>query len=382
MQVVYHNDSNPQSSLNASKGRAHSRGALCLHKHENWLIPIEILGSDKSQLPLTRKLDQMSNKRSSAAVSDKYLFSEMEEKLDKDNMDRVVKKYIDASQANSTKRAYASDLRHFIAHGGCVPCTPKRLAKYLAKSANDGLKIATLERRLTAIHKAHEAQKLPSSARSEIVRQVMQGIRRTLGAKQRQVKPLMKDDLLTALTAIERHQRPIKAARDQALLLIGFASAMRRSELVAVRIEHLTHLVNGMEIFLPTSKTDQASQGRSVFIPSADSERCPVRALRNWLKVSEITEGFVFRAVSRHDRVARVGLSAQSVALVIKASVERVGGDSTKFSGHSLRAGYCSSAAEKGLQPWQIREQTGHKSEVTLAKYIRPINRRKLPSLL
>ncbi len=107
-----------------------------------------------------------------------------------------------------------------------------------------------------------------------------------------------------------------------------------------------------------------------------------MRALTHWLKVSEINEGFVFRAVSRHDRVAQQGLSAQSVALVVKASVARVGGDVNRVSGHSLRAGYCTSAAEKGLQPWQIREQTGHKSDVTLAKYIRPVARRKIPSLL
>ena len=104
--------------------------------------------------------------------------------------------------------------------------------------------------------------------------------------------------------------------------------------------------------------------------------------MKHWLGVSEINEGFVFRSVNRHDRVARHGLSAQSVALVVKASVARVGGDAKKVSGHSLRAGYCTSAAEKGLQPWQIREQTGHKSDVTLAKYIRPVARRKIPSLL
>ena len=104
--------------------------------------------------------------------------------------------------------------------------------------------------------------------------------------------------------------------------------------------------------------------------------------MKHWLGVSEINEGFVFRSVNRHDRVARHGLSAQSVALVVKASVARVGGDAKKVSGHRLRAGYCTSAAEKGLQPWQIREQTGHKSDVTLAKYIRPVARRKIPSLL
>ena len=210
----------------------------------------------------------------------------------------------------------------------------------------------------------------------------MQGIRRTLGTKQRQVQPMVKDDLLAALVMIDQQKKPVKAARDRALLLVGFASAMRRSELVAVRVEHLTYLANGVEIFLPSSKTDQEAQGRTVFIPHANGERCPVRALAHWLEISGINEGFVFRAVSRHDRVARQGLSAQSVALVVKASVARVGGDAEKVSGHSLRAGYCTSAAEKGLQPWQIREQTGHKSDVTLAKYIRPVARRKIPSLL
>jgi integrase len=119
-----------------------------------------------------------------------------------------------------------------------------------------------------------------------------------------------------------------------------------------------------------------------VFIPHANGDRCPVRALVNWLEIAGIKEGYVFRAVTRYDRIALHGLSPQSVALVVKASVARVGGDSKKVSGHSLRAGYCTSAAEKGLQPWQIREQTGHKSDVTLAKYIRPVARRKIPSLL
>jgi len=293
----------------------------------------------------------------------------------------TAEQFIAASQSAATKRAYASDLKHFFANGGAIPASPVVLAEYLAQ-CTEKLSVATLERRVTAIHKAHLEKNLESPARSETVKRVMQGIRRTLGTKQRQVQPMVKDDLLAALVMIDQQKKPIKAARDRALLLVGFASAMRRSELVAVRVEHLTYLTNGVEIFLPSSKTDQEAEGRTVFVPYANGERCPVRALIHWLAVSEINEGFVFRAVSRHDRVARRGLSAQSVALVVKASVERVGGDAKKVSGHSLRAGYCTSAAEKGLQPWQIREQTGHKSDVTLAKYIRPVARRKIPSLL
>lgn len=137
-----------------------------------------------------------------------------------------------------------------------------------------------------------------------------------------------------------------------------------------------------MEIFLPSSKTDQDRQGRTVFIPQFNGNRCPVRALVNWLEIAGIKEGYVFHVVTRHDLIARHRLSVRSVALVVKASLTRVGGDATKVSGHSLRDGYCISVAEKSLQPWQIREQTEHKSDLTLAKYIRPGARRKIPSLL
>ena len=347
-------------------------------------------GSDKTLLPLSRKPFKMtiiSTRKAGATATRKSTTitignqppTQPEAVLD--GFSAIADRFIAASQSSATKRAYASDLKHFSANGGSIPASPADLADYLASCA-ENLSVATIERRLTAIHKAHLEKSLKSPAQSETVKRVMQGIRRTLGTKQRQVQPMVKDDVLAALVMIDRQKMPVKAARDRALLLVGFASAMRRSELVGVMVEHITHLPNGLEIFLPSSKTDQDRQGRTVYIPHANGDRCPVRALVQWLEIAGIKEGYVFRAVTRHDRIARHGLSAQSVALVVKASVARVGGDSKKVSGHSLRAGYCTSAAEKGLQPWQIREQTGHKSDVTLAKYIRPVARRKIPSLL
>ena len=330
----------------------------------------------------------MSNKRSAILVARKSC-TQKTERNDKNRSkeNRMVKggsvqEYMDASQASATKRAYASDLRHFLAHGGAIPCTPKRLAKYLAESANDGLAVATLERRITAIHKAHVDQKLASPAHSEIVRQVMQGIRRTLGVKQRQVKPLMTADLLAALEIVKKNHMPIRAARDTALLLIGFASAMRRSELVGVCMEHLAFSATGVEIELPVSKTDQERRGRIVFIPRARGSHCPVTALMYWLKTADIKTGHVFRSVNRYDGIAKQGLTPQSVALIVKAVVAQTGADVQNISGHSLRAGYCTSAAERGQQSWQIREQTGHKSDSTLAKYIRRSSRKTIPSLL
>ncbi|WP_304350218.1 site-specific integrase [Comamonas testosteroni] len=311
-----------------------------------------------------------------------YKKANIKNKESKKINDSTFQEYMNASKASATRNAYASDLRHFLAHGGTMPSTPKRLAKYLAESANDGLAVATLERRITAIHKAHVDQKQASPARSEIVRQVMQGIRRTLGTKQRQVKPLTKDDLLAALETIEKIHMPIRAARDRAILLIGFASAMRRSELVSVCAEHLTFLPAGLEIELPVSKTDQERHGRTVFIPLAKSLHCPVTALTRWLKTAGIRTGHVFRSVNRYDGIAKRGLTPQSVALIVKTAIAQTGADAQNFSGHSLRAGYCTSAAEQGQPTWQIREQTGHRSDTTLAKYIRSTSRQTTPSLL
>ena len=330
----------------------------------------------------------MSNKQSTISVTGKYRPQKTEKKFkNQNNLHQIIKggsvqEYMDASQASATKRAYASDLRHFQAHGGIIPCTPKRLAKYLAESANDGLAVATLERRITAIHKAHVDQKHTSPAHSEIVRQIMQGIRRTLGTKQRQVKPLMKEDLLAALETIEKIHMPVRAARDRALLLVGFASAMRRSELVGVRMEHLTFSPSGLDIELPASKTDQEKHGRIVFIPRGRGGHCPVQALMHWIKSAGIRTGHVFRSVNRYDGIAKQGLTPQSVALIVKAAMVQTGADAYNFSGHSMRAGYCTSAAEQGQPTWQIREQTGHRSDTTLAKYIRSTSRKTTPSLL
>ena len=330
----------------------------------------------------------MSNKRSTITVSRKSHSKKSDDnpknRIAKNHIVKngLVQKYIDASQASATKRAYASDLRHFLAHGGSVPSTPKRLANYLADSANSGLAVATLERRITAIHKAHAYQKHASPAHSEIVRQVMQGIRRTLGIKQRQVKPLTKANLLAALETIEKIHMPVRAARDRAILLVGFASAMRRSELVGVCMEHLSFSPTGLEIELPVSKTDQEKQGRTVFIPRSSGSHCPVQALMRWLKAAGISAGHVFRSVNRYDGVAKQGLTPQSVALIVKAAMAQTGVDAQNFSGHSLRAGYCTSAAEQGQQSWQIRMQTGHTTDAALAKYIRKGTSHTMASLL
>jgi integrase len=295
----------------------------------------------------------------------------------------LVDTYAAAAQSSATQRSYDADLRHFKSHGGKVPATAEMIAKYLAACAGKAA-VATLQHRLIAIHRAHTDRGLPSPVMDRLVKRTMQGIRRTFGAAQRRVKALVKDDLLEMMVLVDQ-QKPLKAARDKALLLIGFAGAFRRSELVALRCEDVTPYDNGIELLIRRSKTDQEGIGRTVFIPYAKGSRCPVKALKSWLALAGITEGPLFRRVNRHDKVgSEQALTPQSVALVVKSSVRRMKGEEAAkaVAGHSLRAGYCTEAAMVGLQPYQIREQTGHKSDVTLARYIRPVAKRKIPSLL
>lgn len=295
----------------------------------------------------------------------------------------LVVSYSSAAQSNATTRSYDADIRHFKHHGGAIPATAAMVAEYLASFAGT-LAVATLQHRLIAIHRAHVDLSLQSPVMDHLVKRTMQGIRRTLGTKQRQVKALVKDDLLEMMVHIDQ-QMPMKAARDKALLLIGFAGAFRRSELVGLRYEDITQYDSGLELLLRRSKTDQEGTGRTVFIPFAKGNRCPVRALLTWIELAGILAGPLFRPINRHDQlVGSKALTPQAVALIVKSSVRMMSGDEAAkmVAGHSLRAGYCTEAAMSGLQPYQIREQTGHRSDVTLARYIRPVAKRKIPSLL
>lgn len=294
----------------------------------------------------------------------------------------VLKSLTAASQAPATRLAYANDLKHFKAHGGRIPATVDQVTGYLAAHYQT-LAVATLERRVCAIHWAHVQKGLASPIHDPAVKATLSGIRRTRGTAQRRVRALVKDDLLQLLVRIDQ-EAPMKAARDKALLLTGFAGAFRRSELVALTVADLTRCIQGIELLIQRSKTDQEGEGRTVFIPKAKGVQCPVKALHNWLEVSGITEGPIFRSVSRSGSIGTRALTPQSVALILKESMRRLHGDeaASTVSGHSLRAGFCTTAAESGLQPFQIRQQTGHASNAMLDRYIRPVEQRSTPSLL
>lgn len=278
----------------------------------------------------------------------------------------LVANFIHSAISDNTRNAYQSDLAQFMAWGGSIPSSDQQVAVYLAAHA-EVLSTATLARRIVSIGKAHTAQGLLSPTKSELVKTTLRGIRRTVGTSQRQVSPALKEDVV----AMVEHLTGFKGVRDRALLLIGFAGAFRRSELVAIEVQDIEFVAEGISILIRKSKTDQEGVGRKVGIPYARGAVCPVKVLQAWLALSGISEGKVFRPCNHHRLTSSKGLSAQSIALIVKQLAKKVGLDANKYSGHSLRAGLVTSAAKVGVSSWKIRQQTGHKSDAMLQRYIR-----------
>jgi integrase len=275
--------------------------------------------------------------------------------------------YVRDSLAENTRRAYLSDLRQFEAWGGPLPASAEMVAAYLAAGA-DTLAVASLVRHVASISKAHRAQGLCNPTRSELVRATMRGIKRTRGCGQREAKPLLRDDLLLVLDAVGEGPKDI---RDRALLLVGFAGALRRSELVGLDVGDIEHVRQGIVLTLRRSKVDQDGKGRKIGIPYGRTRWCPVDALDAWLAASDVDDGAIFRPVNRHGRVHNVRLSGEAVSIVVRERVVAAGLDQRGYSGHSLRAGFATSAAQAGVQAWRIKAQTRHASDAMLARYIR-----------
>ena len=266
----------------------------------------------------------------------------------------------------NTQISYQSDLRQFLAWGGSIPCSPCTLEMYLSIQVNN-YSISSLSKHLVSIKQAHTALGYQSPTDSELVKATMKGIKRLHGAKQRQVSPILKSNLFEMVEGLIGK----KGLRDKALLLIGFAGAFRRSELVGLDYEDLEFVEQGLIVHLNRSKTDQEGKGRKVGIPYARGTLCPVVSLKDWLNESKIDKGPVFRPVTRHGKIESCALSTHAVAVIIKSRATFVGLPADKYSGHSLRAGLVTSAAQAGVSLWKIKQQTGHKSDAMLHRYIR-----------
>ncbi len=279
--------------------------------------------------------------------------------------------YAVAATARATRKAYKSDWGCYdtwCRAAGVVPlpAAPETVGCYLAARA-ESLRVATLERRLATIATAHRAAGYQLDTRHPAIRDVLRGIRRQHGSAQRQAAAATTDLVKAMVSGCDGS--PI-GLRDRALLLVGFAGALRRAELVALRVEDIEESAEGLRVTIRRSKGDQAGAGQVVAIVRSGSETCPVAALTAWRAAAEVTEGYLFRSVDRHGRVGD-SLSDKAVALIVKRRAEAAGLDPERFSGHSLRAGLATSAAAAGAEERDIQRQTRHRSIVVLRRYIR-----------
>ena len=287
-----------------------------------------------------------------------------------------VREYIRASKAENTLRGYQSDWRDFCGwcekHGVCpLPSSPESVASYIADCASH-LKPGTIQRRLNAITEAHKAVALESPTHSSIVANTTKGIRRTKGTAPLQKTAALTDDIRAM---VHQTDDGLIGARDRALILLGFAGAFRRSELVGLDVEDCAFGKDGLTVTLRRSKTDQDGAGRNVGIPYGSNPcTCPVRTVQTWLENAGVNSGPLFRSINRHGQVQPGRLSGIDVARVVKKLAERAGMDSARYAGHSLRAGHATAAAIAGASERSIMNQTGHRSVQMVRRYIRDGN--------
>jgi site-specific recombinase XerD len=250
-----------------------------------------------------------------------------------------------------------------------LPADPATLADYIADMADRGYKPSTINRRCSGIARAHRLAQLPTPLVG-VAKETLAGIRRRLGVAQQQVEAVTVPDLRMMCNS---QPEDLRGIRDRAILLIGFAGALRRSELVGLDVVDIKPADAGTVLTLRRSKTDQEGVGRDVGIPyGSHRETCPVRSLQKWVEMAEIDEGPIFRPINRHGTVGTARLSDRSVALIIQRAAKRAGLDPGRvFAGHSLRAGLATAAAAAGVSEHDIARTTGHRSVAVLRRYVR-----------
>ncbi len=277
-----------------------------------------------------------------------------------------------AEKSTATRRAYRSDFQIF--RSWCeakrlrpLPASAEAVAAFLAFDAKNGTKPSTLERRLAALRFAHKLAGHQSPTTSEAVKSTLRGIKRTLRHLPARKAPATSDKIAAMAALTDDTARGL---RDRALLLLGFAGAFRRSELVALNTTDLEFCAGGLRVAIRRSKTDQEGDGTTIAI-ARGSCACPVEAIRQWLEAAGIRSESIFRPVSKNGRVLNRRLSDRAVAEIVKKYARRVGLKAKDFSGHSLRAGFLTSAAQRGASIFKMMDVSRHKSVETLRGYIR-----------
>ena len=285
------------------------------------------------------------------------------------------------SKANYTIRAYRSDFSDFglfCAQNGfkSLPTDPKIVSLYLTYLSTKNIKMSTLKRRLVSIGVIHKLKGHYLDTKHPSIIENIMGIKRRKGSIQKSKKPLLINNLKAIINAIDQEKvEKIKKFRDRSLILIGFSGGFRRNEIVSLNYDDLDFVTEGLKINIRRSKTDQFGEGSVKGLPYFNnSQYCPVISLEKWIEISNINSGPLFRRFIKGSKLSKNRLTDQTVALLIKKYLKLAGIDSKNYSGHSLRSGFATSAAESGAEERSIMAMTGHKSTEMVRRYIKEAN--------
>ena len=288
---------------------------------------------------------------------------------------------LQSSKAKNTVRAYKSDFSDFgvfCSQNGfnSLPSEPKIVSLYLTHLATKNAKMSTLKRRLVSIGVIHKLKGHYLDTKHPTIIENFMGIKRRKGSIQKSKKPILINSLKSIINVIDQqNKKEIKKLRDRSIILIGFSGGFRRNEIVSLDYDDLDFVPEGLKINLRKSKTDQFGEGFTKALPYFDSsEYCPVVSLKKWIEVSKITSGPMFRRFTKGSKLSDNRLTDQTVAILIKQYLKIAGVDSKNYSGHSLRSGFATSAAELGVEERNIMAMTGHKSTEMVRRYIKEAN--------
>ncbi len=284
------------------------------------------------------------------------------------------------SKANNTLRAYKSDFKDFgifcAKHGfKSMPSDPKIISLYLTHLSKSS-KISTLRRRLVSIGVVHKMKGHYLDTKHPVIIENLMGIKRIKGSYQTGKKPILINHLKQIINVINKQNiEEIVKLRNKTIILLGFGGGFRRTELISINKEDLEFVDEGLKITLRKSKTDQYGEGMIKGLPYfTNKEYCPVENLKDWLKISKIKTGPIFRRFAKGSSLTKHRLTDQSVVLIIKDSLRLAGIDNNNFSGHSLRSGFATVAAEAGADERSIMAMTGHKTTQMVRRYIKEAN--------
>ena len=286
-----------------------------------------------------------------------------------------------SSKSNNTIRAYKSDFNDFelfcVQNGfKSLPSVPKIISLYLTHLSSKNIKMSTLKRRLVSIGVIHKLKGLYLDTKHPSIIENIMGIKRRKGSFQKGKKPLLINDLKILINVIDKnHNEEIMRVRDRSIILIGFSGGFRRNEIVSLDYDDLDFVSEGLKINLKRSKTDQFGEGSVKGLPYFDNSKyCPVLSLKKWIEISNIETGPLFRRFSKGSKLTDNRLTDQTIALLIKKYLKLAGKESKNYSGHSLRSGFATSAAESGAEERSIMAMTGHKSTEMVRRYIKEAN--------